>query len=168
MRTLPALLVLVALLLAACTAPANSRTVAPASATAPTVTPTVTATASAPGASRCTSPQTTTRAVVQRYFELAGSGDAAAIRDCFAAPIRQTADFDASMSRWADPANKMTSFDISFIDQAKGCDRYSVNFRGAAGANGAAYSVGPESGTPRIFNVTQQLPRPEFATVTCQ
>jgi hypothetical protein len=147
--------------------PSPSSTAAP-STTTPTASPLPAPTAPGVVGSTCTSPQSTTRAVVERYFALSGSGNVTAVRDCFAAAMKRTPDFDTSTVAWAAPSGTVTSFEIASTDTARGCDRYPVNWRTESAAFGAAFVVGPESGTPRIFEITQQLLRPELATTTCQ
>jgi len=157
-------------------APTATATVVAATATAtpaatPSPRPSVTA---APGL--CSNPQMTTRAVVERYFELSTSKDARAVSDCFAASWRarfvRNPSWDEVATQWAS-AGPATNLRITYGDTVKGCDRYEVAAQMATGhpigQSGSEFlTVGPEGGTPRIFEMGTALVNPQLATTTCR
>lgn len=191
-RLLPGL-TLIVVLLASCggaaTAPTSAPTVAPTTATATTVAPTATPTASAPAttaapsplfaASECTNATATTRQVIERYFALSTSNNAQAVIDCFAKVWRDKNNVNPtiaeSATRWsqAGPASGLV---ITFIDAVNGCDRFGVSAQMATygPAHGNAFTVtpfftvGPEAGTPRIFEMGTALVNTQAATTTCK
>lgn len=134
-----------------------------------------TLTSSAPVPSQCSNPQATTRAVIDRLFQLSTGGDARAVTDCYAALWRvREPNFEDASARWA-TAGPVLSLQVDLLDTAGGCDRYRVSANLANGArvgwSGARlqfYAVGPEGATPRIFEVGTALVRADLATTTCR
>ena len=159
---------------------ASARVSSPAAATSPATaaTPTTASAPPSPGTSipgQCSNPHGTTRAVIERYFQLSTSGDARAVSDCFANSWRaSSANFEDASARWAS-AGPVLSLQSDLVDQAKGCDRYRVI---AELANGARvswsgpklqfYAVGPDGTTPRVFETSTALVRADLATTMCQ
>jgi hypothetical protein len=161
-------------LVVACSAPPA---VAPAAPTASAALPTAFAssTPSAPPSrtsvgsrvGACTDPQTSSRGVIERYFALSTSGDAAAVNDCFTAAWRaRNADFDEGAERWA-VSGPVTDLQIGFLDRTLGCDRYSINAKLAIGAFGFYALVGLDGDRQRIHETGTALVRPELATTRC-
>jgi hypothetical protein len=112
----------------------------------------------APGT--CTRPGIENINVIQRWLELAGRHDPAAVRDCFAASYGTVP--DQIVDRWANLGGA-TASQISHSVNAihNGCDFYSVS---ATFPNGNPYApvqsanqmflvvgVGPDGDRPRIF-----------------
>ena len=122
----------------------------------------------------CTSATFTSRQLLDRYFSLTTSGDVAAVLDCFAKGYGGPgADLEFSATRWAS-AGKLSSLAITYLDTVKGCDRFGAQFQFAnadplfPSGFSIFYSVGPESGTMRIFDGGTGLVAPELATATCR
>ena len=145
-------------------------TAQPAVAVGRTGPPTATA---APG--RCTNPQMSTQAVIVRYFELSTSRDIAAVSDCFApswrAQFARNPTWDQAAAMWGS-AGPASSLQIAYSDTVRGCDRYRVAAVMATGyligQSGSEFiTIGPEGGTPRIFEITTALVNPQIATTTC-
>jgi hypothetical protein len=180
------------LLLASCAAPATSSPGSPtatlatvaaptstSAATASTSTPATTATAPAFAASQCTSATASTRQVIERYFSLSTSNSAQAVTDCFAKAWREKNATGVNVNAFADAsalwsrAGPPTDLVITFLDAVNGCDRYFVAAKMASGfpigQGGSEFiTIGPESGTPRIFEVTTGLVNAQSATTTCK
>jgi len=186
-------LILPALLLASCVgstaaSPTRTPTVAPATAATtptptatppPTTTPSPLATVASPppgiAASDCTSTTATTRQVVERLFALSTSNDARAVSDCYAQSYRdKNANFAESAAMWSrdGPATNLV---ITFIDTVNGCDRFRVTaqmpstswwMKGQTGGQGF-FSVGPESGRPRIHDGGTAIAIASLTTVRC-
>jgi hypothetical protein len=120
----------------------------------------------------CTSPQLTSRQMLDRYFSLTTSGDVPAALDCFAKVYRDKGDIEFSASRWVN-AGAISSLKISFVDRANGCDRYSTQFQFAnpdplfPDGFSIFYTIGPEAGVMRIFDGGTGLAAPEYTYVAC-
>ena len=111
----------------------------------------------APGT--CTRPGIENSQLIQRWLELAGRHDPAAVRDCFAASYGVP---DAIVDRWASlggPTKSTTEHVMNAV--SNGCDRFSVS---ATFPNGNPYApvqaandmflivgVGVDGDRPRIF-----------------
>jgi hypothetical protein len=121
----------------------------------------------------CTSPQFTTRQMLDRYFSLTTSGDVPAALDCFAKIYRDKGDIEFSASRWVS-AGALSSLKISYVDAVNGCDRYATQFQFAnpdplfPDGFGIFYTVGPESGVMRIFDGGTGLARADLVTTVCR
>lgn len=108
----------------------------------------------------------TTQAVIERYFELSTSEDPRAVSDCFAAPYREhlvrNPTWDEVATMWAS-AGPAAGLVITYLDTVNGCDRLRVTAQMATyGTNNAFsvapfFTVGPASGTPRIFELGTAL-----------
>lgn len=121
----------------------------------------------------------TTQAVIERYFALSTSDDVQAVIDCFAKEWRgknatgvNVNTFTDAAARWSH-AGPATDLGITFLDAVNGCDRYSVGAKMASGfpigQSGSEFiTIGPESGTPRIFEVGTGLVNTQIATTTCR
>ncbi|HVR88468.1 MAG TPA: hypothetical protein VHG53_02855 [Candidatus Limnocylindria bacterium] len=117
----------------------------------------------------------TTQAVIERYFELSTSKDARAVSDCFAASWRarfvRNPSWDELATQWAS-AGPAVSLRITYGDTVNGCDRYGVAARMATGSIGQSGSefvtIGPEGGTPRIFETGTAVVNAQIATTTCR
>ena len=111
--------------------------------------------------------------MLDRYFSLTTSGDISAALDCFAKVYREKGDIEFSASRWVN-AGTLSSLELRYLDTVNGCDRYGAQFQFATPdplfPNGFSifYSVGPESGTARIFDGGTGLAAPEYTTVFCR
>jgi len=130
----------------------------------------------------CTVPGMTTRAVIERYFELSTSGDAQAVSDCFAKEWRERNATGVNVNAFADGAalwshaGPATAVTVTFVNAVNGCDRFSVSaqmppdsfwMKGQTGGK-AFFTVGPEGGTPRIFEIGTGLVNAQLATTTCK
>lgn len=167
-------LLIVAISLASCTgtnsaAPPSSRVVAtPTSitlASPPTSTPSAATTA-------CSDAGATSAQVVDRYFQLSTSGNVVAITDCFALSWRTRPSFPDGAQRWS-TAGPPSDIVIRPLDRANGCDRLSVSahLANASAVNwggSAFFTVGPESGRTRIYEITTALVAADQATTTCR
>jgi hypothetical protein len=115
----------------------------------------------------CSAPTSTTRAVIDRYLALSTSGDADAVRDCFAIGWRaQFPSQEDGAARWA-TAGPVTSADIRLVDRTHGCDRYAVNWRTRDAAFGNYMIVGMDGDRPRIVETGTALVRAEHSTRRC-
>lgn len=142
---------------------------------APATAPTRSSATAATG--QCTNPQMPAQAVIERYFQLSTSKNAQAVIDCSAKVWRDKHNanptFAESAASWpkAGPASGVV---ITFIDAVNGCDRFSVSAQMATyGTNNAFsvppfFTVGPEGGTPRIFETGTALVNTQIATTTCK
>lgn len=176
-------LILPALLLASCAAPAvvtssptTSPTVAAATAVATAVAPVVTV-APPPifAASECTSGTATARQVIERYFALSTSNNAQAVTDCFAKSWRdKSAQFADSAALWSH-SGPATSVVVTAADAVNGCDRFRVTaqmpndsfwMRGQTGGQGF-FSVGAEAGRVRIYEIATALANASLTTLRC-
>lgn len=180
-KTLLPRLTLIVVLLASCggvaTAPSNSPTVAPTTATA---TASVSATTAAPSpvfaASECTSTTATTRQVIERYLALSTSNNPQAVTDCFAKVWRDKNDTNPSFADFAaiwSKSGPVTNVTITFGDTVNGCDRFGVNAQLPNPSAGVYqvppfFTVGPEAGRPRIFETGTALVNSSLATTRCQ
>lgn len=134
---------------------------------------------SAAAAPSCTNPEMTTRAVIERYFDLSTSNSVQAVIDCFAVSWREKNatgpngnTFTDAAARWshAGPASDLV---ITLQDGTNGCDRYFVAAKMAdgfpIGQGGSAFiTIGPAGGTPRIFEIGTALANAQLATTTCR
>lgn len=133
----------------------------------PTPTPSVPVTSVGSRIGACTDPQTSSRGVLERYFVLSTSGDAAAVNDCFASVWRaRNANFDDGAARWA-VSGPATDLQIALLDRVLGCDRYSINARMPSGVFGFYALVGLDGDRQRIYETGTALVRPELATTRC-
>lgn len=144
-----------------------------AASSSPVVSASASSATSIPG--QCSSPQASTRLVIERLFQLSTSGDARAVSDCYASPWRaRDQNFADASARWVS-AGPVMGLQIDLLDRAKGCDRFRVSADlangGRVGWSGPRllfYAVGPEGATPRIFEVSTALVSSDLATTTCQ
>ncbi len=121
--------------------------------------------------SRCTITGAATRQVVERYFALSTSNDPPAVTDCFAQSWRdRNQQFAAGSELWSHsgPANNLA---VTLLDAVNGCDRFRVtaqmpNNRFWTGAQ-QFFTVGPDAGGPRIYEVGTALVNPSLATTHC-
>lgn len=179
-------LVLLGLLAAACTAPAGnnpstpSPTVAAVTAAASTTVPTAAASATV-ATSECTSATATTRQVIERYFALSTSNSAQAVTDCFAKLWRDRNATGVNATAFADGAvlwsrsGPATNLVVTLLDVVNGCDRFRVTaqmppdswwMRGQTGGQGF-FSVGPEAGRMRIYEIATALANESLTTLRC-
>ena len=120
----------------------------------------------------CSNPRMTTQAVIERYFELSTSKDPRAVSDCFAAPYREhfvrNPTWDEVITMWASagPASGIQIMRVG--DVVRGCDRYSVAVKMPNQSVAPFFTVGLESGTPRIFELGTALVNDQAATTTCK
>lgn len=150
----------------ATTAPA-AQTAAPSPvATSSPARPSATA---APGL--CSNPRMTTEAVIERYFELSTSKDPRAVSDCFAASWRARfvtrPSWDEVATEWAS-AGPAAGLRITKSNTVNGCDRYGVAVQMPNRPVAPFFTVGPEGGTPRIFETGTALVNAQIATTTCR
>jgi hypothetical protein len=125
----------------------------------------------------CSNPRMTPEAVIERYFELSTSKDPRAVSDCFAKPYREhfvrNPTWDEVTTMWAS-AGPAAGLVITYLDRVNGCDRFRVTAQMATyGTNNAFsvapfFTVGPEGGTPRIFETGTALVNTQSATTTCK
>ena len=113
----------------------------------------------------------TTQAVIERYFELSTSKDPRAVTDCFASVYRdrfaRNPTWDEVAAMWAS-TGPASGLQISRIDVVRGCDRFSVSVTMPNQRVAPFFTVGPESGTPRIFETGTALVNEQTATTTCK
>lgn len=154
-------------------------TSSPLPAAAPTVARAASPMRSSAAAASCTNPEMTTRAVIERYFDLSTSNSVQAVIDCFAVSWREKNatgpngnTFTDAAARWshAGPASDLV---ITLQDGTNGCDRYFVAAKMAdgfpIGQGGSAFiTIGPAGGTPRIFEIGTALANAQLATTTCR
>ena len=120
----------------------------------------------------CTTAQTSTRGLLDKYFSLTTSNDVGAVLDCFAKPYREHVDMESSARRWAN-AGTVLDLRIDFLDRVNACDRYRASWDFAIEDPFHPnpwlifYSVGLELGAPRIFDAGTGLTAPDYTTVTC-
>jgi hypothetical protein len=161
------------LLLSACApvgsvGPSLSPTLAssPPSASSPTGTPL---------AGACTSASRSSKQVLEQLFALSTSGDWRKVADCYARSYQEGgAGFPERATRWA-AAGPAALEHVLFVDRVNECDRFEVV---AELANGAPvgwqgrqrvfYSVGLESGVPRVFDAGSALASREVTRVACR
>ena len=130
------------------------------------------AAARTPRVAGCTDAQATTRQLLDRYFSLTTSRDAAAVLDCFAKVYREQGDMEFSANRWAS-SGPLASLSIRYLDTVNGCDRFGTQYQFVTPDPGwpkgfsIFYSVGPESGVVRIFDGGTGLAAPEITRVSC-
>jgi len=153
--------------LTAATAPAAQTGSPSLAAASPPIRPSATA---APG--HCSNPQMTTQAVIERYFELSTSKDPRAVSDCFAAPYREhfvkNPTWDEVTTMWAS-AGPAAGLQIRRMgDNGRGCDLFEVTVQMPNQRVAPFFSVGPEGGTPRIFEMGTALVNNQIATTTCK
>jgi ABC-type transport system substrate-binding protein len=173
------------LLLVSCAAPVAVRsappapTVPPATVAVTTSVPTTTAPA-APvfAAAECTSATATTRQVIERYFALSTSNNAQAVIDCFAKVWRDKHDtnptFADSAALWSQ-SGPATNVVVTPLDVVNGCDRFRATaqmrpdsgwMKGQTGGQGL-FSVGPEAGRMRIYEIGTALVNASATTLRC-
>ena len=96
--------------------------------------------------------------------------------DCFAASYRahfvSNPSWDAVATAWAS-AGPATGLRITYGDTVNGCDRYGVAAQMATGypigQSGSEFlTIGPEGGSPRIFEGGTALVNAQLATTTCR
>lgn len=131
--------------------------------------------AGTPIAGACTSTSRSSQQVVEQLFVLSTSADWRKVADCYARAYQQNrpgfADYAAG---WA-VAGPATLQSVHLVDRVNECDRFEVV---AELANGDAvawqgrqrsfYSVGLDSGVPRVFDAGSALAAPELTRVTCR
>jgi hypothetical protein len=178
-------LLLSILLLASCAAPVAVSSSSPAP-SAPLATAAVTTSAPATTASaapvfaatECTSATATTRQVIERYFALSTSNNAQAVIDCFAKVWRDKNDanptFAESAALWSH-SGPATNVVVTPLDVVNGCDRFRVTaqmppdsawMKGQTSGQGF-FSVGPEAGRMRIYEIGTALVNASAATLRC-
>lgn len=173
-----------ALLLASCAAPAAVSS-PPPSPTAPVAitaatrsAPTATATQVDFAASECTNAAATTRQVVERYFALSTSSSAQAVTDCFAKVWRDKNNanptFAESAALWSH-SGPATNVVVTPVDVVNGCDRFRVTtqmppdsfwMKGQTGGQGF-FSVGAEGGRMRIYDASTALTNASSTALRC-
>jgi hypothetical protein len=172
------------LLLASCAAPAAvsssppSPTATVATAAATTSAPAATASQVVFAPSECTNATATTRQVVERYFALSTSNSAQAVTDCFAKVWRDKNNanptFAESAALWSH-SGPATNVVVTPVDVVNGCDRFRVTaqmppesswMKGQTGGQGF-FSVGPEAGRMRIYEIGTALVNASATTLRC-
>ncbi len=128
-----------------------------------------------PRVGACTSAGIGTRAMLERYFSLTSSGDAAAVLDCFARTYRER--YDGADMRGSAIAfsrqGPLARLDLAYVDTVNGCDRYRAEFQFVTpdplypNGFGIFYTVGREDGAPRIVDGGTMLAPPERVTIVC-
>lgn len=117
---------------------------------------------------RCTSPTTTTRQLVDNYLGLTTSGDAAAVRDCFAAEYITR----NGVSTHFATAGPILNSSVTYMYALRGCEWFRViaEFRDGnpdAPVQTGAYlrfvAVGLDGDSPRIQDQATALVTPEQA-----
>ena len=92
--------------------------------------------------------------------------------DCFATPYREhfvrNPTWDEVITMWASagPASGIQIMRVG--DVVRGCDRYSVAVKMPNQSVAPFFTVGLESGTPRIFELGTALVNDQAATTTCK
>ena len=172
------------LLLASCAAPATVSS-PPPSPTAPVATAAATTSASAAiatqvvfAASECTNATATTRQVIERYFALSTSNSAQAVTDCFAKLWRDKNNanptFAESAALWSH-SGPATNVVATPVDVVNGCDRFRVTaqmppdsswMKGQTAGQGF-FSVGPEAGRMRIYEIATALTNASATALRC-
>lgn len=121
----------------------------------------------------CTGATATAEVVVRRLFDLSTAGNAAAVLDCFAEPMRSRPGFEDFAMKWAS-AGPATGLEIRFIDRVNGCDRLSATATLANGESVAHFgnqstffTLGPDRGVVRIYDAGSALTAPEYTSVSC-
>jgi hypothetical protein len=147
--------------------PSASPALAPTQAAPSPASPSATA---APGL--CSNLRMTTQAVIERYFELSTSKDPRAVSDCFAAPYREhfvkNPTWDEVTTMWAS-AGPAAGLQIRRMgDNGRGCDLFEVTVQMPNQRVAPFFSVGPEGGTPRIFEMGSALVNNQIASTTCK
>lgn len=172
----PRAMILAAVLVASCAAPAPAvSSQPPATVAAPAAT--VPATSSAVptagfAAAECTTATTTTRQVIERYLSLSTSNNVQAVTDCFARSWRdKTATFADGAVQWS-RSGPATNVVITFMDAVNGCDRFSVSAQMPSAPNSAFrvppfFSVGAEAGRARIHETSTALTNASSTTLRC-
>jgi hypothetical protein len=120
----------------------------------------------------CSNPGMTTQAVIERYFELSTSKDPRAVSDCFAAPYREhfvmNPTWNEVTTMWAS-AGPATGLQIRRMgENGRGCDLFEVTVQMPNQRVAPFLTVGPEGGTPRIFEMGTALVNNQIATTTCK
>jgi hypothetical protein len=134
-----------------------------------------TATPLAPLPDGCTTANSTTRVVLEHLFALTTSGDAQKVADCYARTYRDARPtFPAAAAAWAS-SGPATVGSVQLIDRVNDCDRFEVVAElargesfGWQGRQRVFYSVGLESGVPRVFDSGSALAAPEVSRVVCR
>lgn len=135
--------------------------------------PSPTALVALPGA--CATADSTTRVVIEHLFALTTSGDARKVADCYARAYRDArATFSATAEAWAS-VGPATVASLRLVDRVNECDRFEIvaelargDSIGWQGRQRAFYSVGLESGVPRVFDASAALAAPEVTRVACR
>jgi len=116
----------------------------------------------------CTSPTTTTREVIDHLLALSSSHDPQSVNDCYASSWRaKYPNWDQSAADWAS-SGPPTKVEFHLADTVNGCDRYGINVTFPKGASGFFAAVGPDHGTPRIFETGTAMLAPQYATTRCE
>jgi hypothetical protein len=123
----------------------------------------------------CTTANSAARVVLEHLFELTTSGDARKVADCYARSYLDTRPtFGAVANEWAN-AGPATVASIRLLDRVNECDRFEViaelahgDTVGWQGPQRVFYSVGLDSGVPRVFDAGSALAAPDVTRVTCR
>ena len=130
-------------------------------------------------AGECTTATATTPQVIERYFALSTSNSAQAVTDCFAKVWRDQHNVNPTFAEGAaswSHSGPATNVVVTLLNVANGCDRFHVSaqmppdsfwMKGQSGGK-AFFTVGPEAGRMRIFEIGTALLNAQNATTTCK
>jgi len=129
-------------------------------------------------ATECTTASATAAQVIERYFALSTSNSAQAVTDCFAKVWRDKNDtnptFAESAGLWSQ-SGPATNVVVTLLEVVNSCDRFRASaqmppdsfwMKGQSGGR-AFFSVGPEAGRMRIYEISTALTNESATTLRC-